>query len=775
MTLFIQRPLVPLACGALIGCVLGTRQCFVVSPWMGLAIAGVCLGLAWWQKQNILGTISIVGAVVALFYAIGIHYAEPAPDHIKHFGNRRDITVQGCVQGFLQPTRIGKQWQGRLRCEKVIFSDREYTVSGSIRIVLPQKAGELNQGDSIKIRGTLATFNESMNPGEFNYAAYMQQQDIYSQLRVHVIQDVVCLQAVSRYSPGYWVQWLHRKWRQSIQRYVPDPEKNIVLAIVLGIRSGLTSWQRTRIANAGLAHVLAISGMHVGIVFMLLLGCLRVLRVPVRYGMFISLLSVYLFAGITGAQVPVLRSCVMLTCISLVYVVLRPADGLSGLALALILLLLQNPRHLYAAGFQLSFIATYAILVVLPWLRPLQQVKNRVGRWILQAICISSGILLFTAPLTLFHFYQFSPITILTNLAAIPLLVSTLVTGVLVGISASVCPALATLSGKLSAWSCYSLEKVAMLTEYIPGSVWYGWAPSVFWILCYLSAVLIILWSKRWRWLSGVFLVGLICLYFRSGPLAPKEFSVRATYFSLGIGESTLLETHSGKRILIDLGTEQEFFWRIRPLLASRGIQSLDAVIISHADFDHAGGLLACMSFFKVKQIIHTHGLATNKTRRMKSYRLIVQKNIASCVMYQGDQKRIDNTLWLEALWPPIPYTAHNNKFCLVVLIHTPGGRLLFPGDCPGSIETGWPQLPRVRVLKVGHHGDRESSADTFLAQIRPEMAVICPGQNNCFGLPDQETGLRLRSWGAVVANTAACGALTVVITPNEELLYWSW
>ncbi|MCK5241625.1 DNA internalization-related competence protein ComEC/Rec2 [bacterium] len=775
MTLFIQRPLVLVAGGALAGCVLGTQQCFSASPWTALAVAGVGLGLAWWLRQNIPGTLSIFCAVVALFYSLGVIHDKPALDNILHFGDRRDIAVQGRVMGFLQRTRNGNYWQGRLRCEKVRYAERVYTVSGSIRIIIPGPATEYSSGDVVSARGSLTRIPAPMNPGEFDYAAYLRQQGIFAKLRVYAVQDIELLQPVSRGSPRFWLQWLHCQWRQSIQLYVPEPEKNLILAMVLGIRAGLTPWQRNRIAKAGLAHILAISGMHVGIVFMLVLGCLKLARIPIQYAMLISLLTVFLYAGVTGAQVPVLRACIMLASMSLVYFTQRPADAFSGLALALILLLLQNPLRIYMAGFQLSFTATFAILVSLPWIQRLHQVKNRPGRILLQAVLISSVILVFIAPITLYHFYQFVPITILTNLPAVPLLGISMSAGLLLSLSAPLCPPLAALLGVLCAWAGKGMEGIACLAESIPGSVWYGGSPSLVLLALYYIFVMLVCWQKAVRRLSMPAMAGvvLVYLYLQLAPVFPK--ATRITFLSLGIGESALLESEDGKRILIDVGTEQEFFWRIRPFLAGRGIQSLDAVIISHADFDHAGGLLACLSFFQVEQIIHAQGLSRNKARRAAIQRLITRKNIASRVMYQDDRQWIGKTLCLEALWPPKPYAAYNNKFGLAVLVHTPGGRLLFPGDCPGSVETGWPRLPRVSVLKVGHHGDLESSADTFLAQIRPELAVICPGQNNGFGLPDQETVLRLQRWGAVVMDTAEVGAITVLLQPQATLRFWTW
>jgi competence protein ComEC len=312
------------------------------------------------------------------------------------------------------------------------------------------------------------------------------------------------------------------------------------------------------------------------------------------------------------------------------------------------------------------------------------------------------------------------------------------------------------------------------LVQITPGYKYHLWPAPQWWLVGYYLGLILVYYfranPKYWIICSMAWLA--IYPAFNPAPMEPN--SARLTLLSLNIGESALIESNNQSRVLIDTGSEKEFLWRVKPFLASRGIQTLDALIISHGDDDHAGGLRECLRYFKVNEIIFvpwkikSHDLIKHLERKMVWHQPKVK------ILTLGQIATLDPNLKLTGVWPPRGTYQINNEQCLALIIQTIGGNMLFTGDCGSGAESKMAIPIPIRIFKAGHHGDNYANTDDLLVRIKPELSIITPGNSNPFGLPDEETQSRLQQYSNVVLNTKSQGAIEIKMKPNQPL-EWSF
>ncbi|MCK5219510.1 ComEC/Rec2 family competence protein, partial [bacterium] len=499
----------------------------------------------------------------------------------------------------------------------------------------------------------------------------------------------------------------------------------------------------------------------------------------------------------TGGKAPVVRAVVMIAGMVLSGLADRRGDPGSGLALAGLILLANNPLACQDAGFQLSFSATASILVIIPLIRRMEK-KPLIIRWPLNSILVSGAAGLGTAPLTIYHFYSLVPVSVAANLIAIPVLSAIVVNGLLAALLVWIWPEGAVAVGWLAGWAVRGITGVAQLVGELPGGRIFLWPGAGWWTLSlYFAAALFLGFKspagdksglKNYSALEekkhalkkinkGIRITGLllgailIVVYPLFRPPSPRPGETRVTFLSLGIGESALIENGQGTRILIDVGTEQEFLWRVKPYLAGRGINRLDALLLSHTDADHAGGTVAALDFFRIRKVISA-GLGSSAKPRVKAIEQAIRRGkVSHLILRRGESLKIFPGMEIESIWPPRGGTAGDNKHCLAVWIKSPAGRLLFTGDSPDDIEAQWLLDNTCDLLKAGHHGARNSSSCGLLVQAQPQVAVVTPGNRNPFGLPDGETLERLKDFSEIVLNTKSQGAVEVTLQPGN--IFW--
>ncbi|MEM6287543.1 MAG: DNA internalization-related competence protein ComEC/Rec2, partial [Bacteroidota bacterium] len=553
----------------------------------------------------------------------------------------------------------------------------------------------------------------------------------------------------------------------------------LLLALLLADRSEVGAETLDAFRTTGLMHLLAVSGLHVGLVGFAVYGLLKPLlgRLGVRRrtvewaraAVTLAILGVYVV--VTGASVSVVRAFVMAALLIGGRLLERRNDTLNALGAAALTLLFVRPAALFEVGFQLSFGAVAAIVTLVPLLTSTVSERIRLtatGGFVVGSVTTSIAATLGTAPILLAHFGALPLGSLLLNLPAIPLTGATLGSGILTVLTAGlpVAPdwfgALAAVNGQMLLWtSRVGVDGLGWAT--LTGTVE---APLVLAALG-LAVLALALWRRpvarvRLALASGA----LLCLSLWGtvvrGDAAPR---LDAVFLDVGQGDATLLGLPRGGHVLIDAGIRSPYVDEgertILPHLDRFGIDRLDALVLTHADADHIGGAASVMRAVPVGRLI-TNGEAGETDLWATVMHVADSLGVVVEAVAAGDTLDLDPSVRLRVLGAG---GADSNDASVVLLAEHGHTRWLLTGDAEAAGEAAlvarYPDLLGADVVKVGHHGSRTSSTPALVeAAGAPDFAVVSVGRRNRYGLPHETPLARWRATGAQTLLTSVEGAV---------------
>ena len=355
---------------------------------------------------------------------------ENIPSHFGHHTINKDQTIALEVIDILKPTTFEHKYVGRLS------SLDHNPVSGNILVNIHKdslKSATYSIGDKLYIRSTIQAVPKPNNPYQFDYGRYLKRKGIYGQLSVDDTQ------IIQSNTSGKGMRVAVSRFRESLQNKLSShpftqDQLAVLNALVLGQRQGIDREMNEQYAAAGMMHILAVSGLHVGIVLLLL----RLLTRPisgyrwrfVRSGIIITL--IWLFAILTGLSPSVLRAATMFSFLEASTLLGTQKETPNALMASALVLLVFDPLLIYQVGFQLSYAAVIAILWIQPWLSSLVKIKNKHIKTLWDTAAVTTAAQLGVMPLSLFYFHQFPGLFLVSNLVIIPLLGFLLGTGIIV-------------------------------------------------------------------------------------------------------------------------------------------------------------------------------------------------------------------------------------------------------------------------------------------------------------------------------------------------------
>jgi competence protein ComEC len=514
--------------------------------------------------------------------------------------------------------------------------------------------------------------------------------------------------------------------------------RSLVTALLLGERESLAPATVRRLRAAGLAHLLAISGLHVGLLVLPLVALAT--RVGLR-GRVLALVAaplLALHATLVGAPPSVLRAAGMSWLWLAGRALGRDGDTCNLLAWVAVLLALQDPLLIAAPGYQLSFAATAAIVTLRPGARAL-------------SLCAYAA----TAPLLALHFGRLTPFAPLTNLLAIPLLPVLLFFAIL---SLAV-PAV----GPVALLLVRALLRLAETFAEMPGAVLQAEPPPLWlWTALALSAWLSLRRMARWR--RSTWLLPLALLHVGPAPLdgGPPRLWV----LDVGQGQAVLLRGPSGWS-LVDAGGSAGGRFDVgarvvAPALRALGCRRLDALILTHEDDDHSGGARALLETLDVGELWLPPGaIADPRLRELAAF--AHSRGTPLRLVRRGDRAQ-PSGIPLAVLHPtPEDAGLPANERSLVLYLEPNGGTLI-PGDLGFAGERlllvrG--DVPPVRLLVAGHHGSARSTGTAWLDACAPHTVFVSAGRGNRFGHPHRRLLERLAEHGCAVRGTDRGGCLS--------------
>ncbi|MEO0077465.1 MAG: ComEC/Rec2 family competence protein [candidate division WOR-3 bacterium] len=508
---------------------------------------------------------------------------------------------------------------------------------------------------------------------------------------------------------------------------VPGPGGALLPALMLGDRAGLSEQLQEAFAEGGVIHVLVVSGLHVGIIISGVWLLLTVLGVRGWLGFGLTSTAAGVYVLLAGASAASVRAGLMAIAALLSIPIQRRVSHLAGLCSAGIVLLVIDPNALFDVGAQLSFAATLAIVKVLPLHRRSWQVRQSssfLRRWLTVPLIVSSAATLGTAPLLLHHFGLMQPLAPVTSLLVVPVVSLSLLAGMIVVAVSAVLPVLAGIMANSLAlmlnWLLLIAEGLRWFRPVMWGPGAISW-PAVFWL--YTLGLLGVGWRVHWarRVFVAVLGLGLVFLVWRPVLRRPET---RVTFLDPGRGDATLLEDTLGRRLLIDAGIDGTDV--LRDFLRMRGIYRLDAVVVSHPDRDHYGGLLDLRPDVRIGQLL-VPTVKGEDTGYESLLRRLTRRGTRIALAAAGTR--------LHGFGYDVEFTApsstarglyeqgllSSNMVSLVTRVTHGGLTMLFTGDMDSPDRL---QSEPVWLLKSPHHGSRKGNPPQLYQVLQPKFVV---------------------------------------------------
>ncbi|MCH7761461.1 DNA internalization-related competence protein ComEC/Rec2 [candidate division TA06 bacterium] len=658
--------------------------------------------------------------------------------------------------------------------ESLFTHEINFSITGKVQVTALGPHEEFRYGDVILVRGRLIRPRGLRNPGGFDLRAHLAHQGVFGLMRVEG-ESIRILQR-NQGNPLIHSLILPVKhfMERTFQATLSGEPLGLLLGITLGEREALSYRVKRAFADTGTIHLLAISGLHVGIIGIIIFGLLRALRIPFHFSLIATNLFLLGYAFLTGLHPPVIRATVMSFSITAGLLLEREIDLINSLAIAGLLLLLITPSSLFSVGTQLSFAATYSILYLVnrfQKLVPAMRKRTFLGRWVLLPLGVSIAAQLGVAPLLVYHFHLLPLASILANLVLIPLVGSAIALGFTTVLASLISLPLAQLFSAANWFVLTGILRSVEILKGIPFSSFHLPTPPIFLILFYyLFLILIVQVKGSHRARKRLLFLTLIVLNLFLWHQVFQKDRMEVTFLDVGQGDATYLKFPNGRTMLIDGGDRYEDYDAgervISPFFWHKGVRRIDLLLLTHPHKDHLGGLPFLLDHFSVGMVIDA-GIPYPSYLYLEFLQKIQEKGIPYQRVRRGDR--------IQGFGFPIAILHPTNEIAWIaemdrnfnlndgsVVIHFQEKEIsfLFPGDIQEEATNLTEELKWTTVLKVPHHGSRASNPHLFVSHFSPEIAVISCGFQNRFGFPEKEVLERYQKVGSRIYRTDRGGAV---------------
>ncbi|OGJ90029.1 MAG: DNA internalization-related competence protein ComEC/Rec2 [Candidatus Raymondbacteria bacterium RifOxyA12_full_50_37] len=701
-------------------------------------------------------------------YGLGLHEIQaPENSSIHEQAGKKNSVVSGII--VTEPYKKKNSWVADLDVANI----NGLPANGIIRMTVSN--GSLEYGDSVRVQGRIEPPRGRRNPGAFDYKTYLWNHGIYA-LYKQGKNDAVEVLAKGRGNPV--VQGVIIPLRVYLRSVIDKRtgENGFLLkGLLLGERRELPEDVKENFRVSGMMHVLAVSGLHVGMLFFIFFQIFTALFIPYRARVLLTIFVLWLYCALTGMSPSAVRATVMGSVILAGWFFERKSYIYNSISVAALVLLVRNPLYLFDVGFQLSFTATVAIIYLYPRLKEMlpglskrPAIVQRVGESLLLSIAAMAG----TAPIIAATFNQIAFISLLANIIIVPLSFVLLGIGLLLAFFGMV-PFLGAAYGTCAYYVTEAINWCVAFFAAVPHGYAECTSPSASVVIFYFLALVCAANLKRKKWArKGLvfipFVFACICFYsalFISQPLAT------VTFLDVGQGDCAIVEFPGKKAVLIDGGDNTEFSDAgkdiVYPYLRYRGIRRLAAVINTHPDADHIGGLPYILERVAIDRVADP-GFPAQSDLYTRYDSIITALHIRHDTLSAGMRLSLSPECYFDVL-SPMPGTEPNsaNNASVVLRFVCGKNKVLFTGDIEWQAElcirNAFDTIA-AQVIKVPHHGSTTSSTPEFVKQVHPKIAIISVGKWNKYRHPSQEAIDLYKSLNVRLFRTDRDGAVAVRI-----------
>lgn len=635
--------------------------------------------------------------------------------------------------------------------------------------------------DVVEFKTKLTLPREEMNEGNFDYATYLKGKNIFvtAETKEPVIANLGRQSgSFSLLTPVYTFK---AEALRLIDKYLAGEEKELIKALLLGVKTNLSEETETDFRRAGLSHVLAISGLHLNILLLYLSALTaliprksRRIAAPV-----LNILMALFMIFVTGGSASVSRAAIMLIFANLANLLFRERDHLHALLLSGLLMLVINPANAYSISFQLSFLSTLGIVLFAGRLSHFLLRFVRV-RYLSDSIAITLCAQLFTLPVIAYVFNEISTLAILSNLLVVPFLPLLTISAILFLAAAFLLPFAANwFAGFVFIITRAVLFLVHMLSNIPFSLVTVGGKRFVIWFaaiaLIVVFACILVKTRQTAERIAAccAMLVAVCCALVFQGIGSP---GLEVTFLNVGQGDAALIRTPKGQTVLIDGGgssspSSDTGKYIIQPYLLRQGITSLDYAVVSHFHDDHTEGIISLLKTFDIGSLIVPNCETPDNDVRDDVLSTAVSQHVPIYYFSTGSRVHLDSGVKLETYSPQSSLFYDDNNASLVLRLTYGESDILFTGDIEAETESALAEvLPQTDVLKTPHHGSNTSSTAPLLDTVRPQIAVISVGEDNKYGHPSPETIDAFQRRGIRFFRTDQSGTITLKATADGTI-----
>ncbi|NLJ40195.1 MAG: DNA internalization-related competence protein ComEC/Rec2 [Clostridiales bacterium] len=770
----IKRPIIWVAFAYIIGILAGVLFRWGLAYfYMGLALLVLGAGLAYMKWRTLsLPLLLILFTLAGAFNS----YMNSIPDTVLDDLLGQKIIIRGQV---LELTGQSESKQSFIiEAHSLEHYQKKYNLKNRIKTTVYSNFDNkqdimIKAGDWIEVEGELEKPQGQRNPKGFDYRSYLARRKIHYVLGVPQ-RKIVSVEPGKFPWPRSWIVHMRGFMADAYDRYIGGTPATLLKAMTLGERWALPSEIKDQFAITGVAHILAISGLHIGFLVLMLLWLTNKLRLKSGMAFIVQGIVLLIYCAMVGGNPSVVRATVMAIVLVGGRAIGRKADSLNSMFLAAFIILIFKPLDLWEVGFQLSFGATAGIIL---YSKTFSDKFKRLPRNIAGSLATMASAQLGTWPLIAYYFNIFSPVSFAANLILIPIAGIMVTSGLLFPILVSILPILASVMGWWLWWIC---SLFIWANKWLSGFSWSSLSvvsPNLLFLTVYYI-IFFIMSGQRPRWIkkpaciSGILaftlLVSLII-----APIFDNNFKV--VFVDVGQGDCIYIRTPDKKHILVDGGGKPPGMGEfdvgkevVLPFLLKNGVRRLDLVVMSHGHEDHMMGLIPVIKDLKVDAFLEFP--PWEPTDGYKELKGLAQRKGVKCLIGKGgDTYRIGRDVFIDIIYPVSDknlleglYENNENNLSLVMNIRYGDINLMLTGDIEKGVESylseHWNE--EVSVLKVAHHGSKTSSIKEWIKVISPKVAVIQSGKNN-FGHPNPDVLERLEEQGAKIFRNDNSGAIT--------------
>ena len=659
----------------------------------------------------------------------------------------------------------------KVKIIKVEDEKNTYIINENIMLkIIGEKYIEL--GDIITFNGRTRIPMVNSNPKLFNYRRSLLAEKVYTTI---TIKDYD-ITHVSKENKRLKYR-IKSEFRNNIENLfdnsLNEHNSSLMKSIVLGEYGYLEDEDVSKYRDLGLAHILAVSGLHIGIIGTFLIFVLSRCGIMRNWAHIFTVIIIWFYGFLIGFPPSLLRANIMMTILFLSRSLAEPYDSINSLLLSMFILLIINPFWIFKVGFQLSYLATFSIIYFTPRILKLFYPYRNKKIYALSTIL---GVQIGLIPIQAYYFNKIPILTILANLFIAPFLSLGLVLGAtMVGFYYSI-PGLNNIIGFVLNMVLNIQFKLVNLLHNIPFNQINCYSPGISEIILYYIFILILfkiidlkkLGTNMNKTIIYYLVFHIICLSI----FFYKDQSLEIHFIDVGQGDSILIKNKK-ENFLIDTGGSIFGNFDIGknitlPFLLKNGIMKLDGIFISHFHEDHSQGLPILMDNLKVENILISYENSNSDV-----YNYMISSNIPVTKLKEKDRIILNKNTSIEVLSPNLDFVNRNlgeNDLSLVFLLKYFNREILFTGDMENETENYLlDKFHRpIDIIKVPHHGSNTSSKAELLEVIKPEIGIITVGRNNIYGHPQKDVLNRYEEIGTKIFRTDTMGRVKVALNKSD-------